>query len=123
MKHPKDDVAARVPIWNCLQMFFMDTDPGLWLQNMAAVCAGSAYSIDEIEKILFNEVLPACRFNMFMLPAPEWAGFETNWLIQRILRKHRFGRGRPLVLRRYTSGWWARLEPMIRARRAAARGG
>jgi hypothetical protein len=123
MKHPKDDLAARIPIWNSLQILFMDTDPALNLENMAGVCAASPYSIDEIEKILFNEVLPACRFNMFMLPAPEWAGFETTWLVQRILRKHRFGRWRPLLLRRYTNGWWARLEPMIRARRAAVGGG
>jgi hypothetical protein len=117
MKHPQDDLPARIPVWECLQMFFMDTDPALFLEDMAAVCGGSAYDIEEIEEILFNEVLPACRFNMFLLPAPEWAGFETTWLTARILKKHRFARSRPLILRRYTSAWWQRLRPMISAQR------
>jgi hypothetical protein len=118
MKHPKDDFTARIPVWNSLQMIFMDTDPALCLEEMANACSESAYEIAEIEEILFNEVLPACRFNMFMLPAPEWAGFETSWLIERILKTHRFGHRRPLILRRYANRWWDRLEPMIRDRRA-----
>jgi hypothetical protein len=118
MKHPKDDVPARTPVWDCLQMFFMDTDPALCLDHMAEVCAQSPYSILEIREILFNEVLPACRFNMFMFPAPEWAGFATAWLVQRVLKKQRFGRRQPIFLRGYTTRWWARLEPLIAERRA-----
>jgi hypothetical protein len=121
MKHPKDDISARTPVWSALQMIFMDTDPAIFLEHMAQACSASPYSLEEIESILFNEVLPACRFNMFALPAPEWSGFETEWLVERVLRKHRFGRFRPLILRRYTRQWWRRLEPMIRARRDAAR--
>jgi hypothetical protein len=120
MKHPKDDVAARTPVWESLQMLFMDTDPALELEPMAEVCAHSAYGVEELEEILFQEVLPACRFNMFLLPAPEWEGFETGWLVARILRKHRFGRRRPWLLRRYTREWWERLAPMIRERRESS---
>jgi hypothetical protein len=117
MKHPKDDLEARTPVWDALQMFYMDTDPALFLESAAEVCARSPYSLVEIEAILFNEVLPACRFNLFMLPAPEWAGFATDWLVQRILRKHRFGRRLPLLCRRYTRDWWRRLVPLIEKRR------
>ena len=118
MKPPERDLDARRPIWDDLQMLFMDIDPADELAALARTCAASPYSIDELEAILFNEVLPACRFNMFDLPAPEWQGFDLDWLEQRILRKHRFGRGRPIVLRRYTAGWWTRLRPLIEQERA-----
>jgi len=118
MKPPQQDFDNRKPVWNELQIFFMDTDPADDLERIAQVCARSPYSIDELEAILFNEVLPACRFNMFDLPASEWIGFEIGWLKERILKKHRFGRRRPFFLRRYTVGWWRRLKPHIeKARR------
>jgi hypothetical protein len=119
MKHPEADLEARTPVWDALQIIYMDTDPGIFLGSMAEVCGRSPYTLAEIEVILFNEVLPACRFNMFAGPAPAWAGFETSWLVQRVLRNHRFGRRRPLVLRLYTAGWWRRLAPLIAATRAA----
>ena len=119
MKRPEDDVEVRTPVWDSLQMFFMDTDPADFLQDMAEVCAKSPYSEEEIEAILFNEVLPACRFN-FIGVAPVWEGFETSWLVERILKKHRFGRGRPFLLRRYTTSWWKWLKPLMAARQSAA---
>jgi len=86
-------------------MFFMDTDPAFLLDSMAGTCASSPYTIDEIEEILFQEVLPACRFNMFAGVAPEWAGFEAEWLKKRILKRQRFWGKRPWLLRKYTSDW------------------
>jgi hypothetical protein len=56
----------------------MDTDVTLSYDFIVQRCADSKYSIDELENILFNEVLPALRFNMFILPAPEWAGFQSD---------------------------------------------
>lgn len=118
MKPPCEDLENRKRVWDHLQMIFMDTDPALELPGLARVCAASPYSVDELEAILFNEVLPACRFNMFDLPAPEWAGFNLEWLTQRILVKHRFGRRKPFLLRRYTRGWWLKLKPLIEQERA-----
>jgi hypothetical protein len=100
MTAPEDDIENRLPAWNALQMFFMDTDPAFLLDSIGATCARSPYSVGEIEQILFNEVLPTCRLNMFAGVAPEWAGFEAEWLKSRILKKHRFGRSRPWLLRR-----------------------
>jgi len=120
MRPPEDDVERRAEVWDLLQMLYMDTDPPGLLEQIADGCARSPYSLAELEAILFSEVLPACRFNLFLLPAPAWAGFERSWLIRRILAKHRFGRRRPLLLRRYTARWWRRLAPMIEQRRAAA---
>lgn len=117
MKPPQDDLDARRPLWISMQMLFMDTDPAEFLDEIAEACARSQYSLEEIEDVLFHEVLPACRGNLFALPAPEWAGLDPGELERRILAKHRFGRSRPLLYRGYTRGWWERIEPRIRALR------
>src|SRR5580692_7565286 len=56
MLPPEQDLADRRPIWNVLQMFWMDTDPEEELEYAARVCAGSKYSVPEIEEIFWNEV-------------------------------------------------------------------
>jgi hypothetical protein len=118
MTRPEDDVQNRTPLWDALHMFFMDTDPAIFLEGMAETCARSPYTVEEIEQILFNEVLPACRFNMFAGVAPEWSGFQPEWLKERVLKTHRFGRKRPWLLRRYTQKWWDRLKPAVLAKRS-----
>ena len=120
MKPPELDIEARTPIWDQMQMLYMDTDPGIVLHEIAAACARSPYSIDDLERILFNEVLTACRFNLFSL-AGEWQGFELEWLVKRVLKKHRFDRRKPFVLRWYTESWWRpRLKPeIVRLREAS----
>jgi len=95
-------------------MLYMDTDPNCELDRIAKVCASSKYSLEELELILFNEVFPACRFNMLMPPAPEWCGFEIDWLTKRVIQKHRHGKRKLLFLRYYTSCWWKKLRPRIK---------
>ena len=119
MKHPENDIADRTPIWDCMQDLFMDTDVTLSYEFIIKRCAESKYGIDELEKILFNEVLPALRFNMFSMSAPEWAGFQTERVVKRILEKHRFGKSKPWILRSYTQQHWDVLRPKIQAERSA----
>lgn len=119
MKHPEHDIADRAPIWDCMQDLFMDTDVTLSYGVIAKRCAESKYGIDELEKILFNEVLPALRFNMFSLPAPEWAGFQTEFVVRRVIEKQRFGKSRPWLLRRYTQQHWNILKSKIEEKRSA----
>ncbi|MEM8816556.1 MAG: hypothetical protein AAGE85_12070 [Pseudomonadota bacterium] len=113
MKPPEQDIEDRAPLWDALQMLFMDTDVTLSYEHIVRTCKSSKYSIDEVEDILFNEVMPAVRFNLLMLPAPEWCGFDVEWLKDRVLKKHRFGRRRPLWFRRYTDGHWKALRRLI----------
>ena len=117
MSSPESDLENRLPVWDELQMIFMDGDPALSLRSMANACASSPYTIEEIEQILFNEVLPACRFNLLAGDPPETQGFELEWLRARVLRKHRYGRGRPRLLRAHTQEWWDRLRPAVIDRR------
>ena len=114
MHPPEQDVTGRQPIWDALQVFWMDTDPGIDLEAVAHTCAHSKYSLADIEQIFWNEVRPAVEFNLHSL-AGEWAGFEIAWLTQRILATHRFGKRLP---GRYVDGqatyWWKRLADCIR---------
>jgi hypothetical protein len=89
MTSPESDLESRLAVWDELQMIFMRTDPALFLGSMADACARSPYTIEEIEEILFNEVLPACRFNLLSAEWPKSQGFDPEWLKTRILKKHR----------------------------------
>lgn len=120
MKHPENDIVDRTPIWDCMQDLFMDTDVTLSYEFIVKQCAESKYGINELEQILFNEVLPALRFNMFSLPVPEWAGFQTEFVVKRVIEKHRFGKSRPWLLRRYTQQHWNILKSKIEAKRSGS---
>jgi hypothetical protein len=116
MLHPAEDLEDRRPIWDYMQNFWMDTDPDILLSEVARICAESKYTLSELEEIYWNEVRPAVSFNLLMLPAPEWAGLEIEWLTQRILKTHRFGRCVRLPwLRPYAQAWWRKLQSGVLA--------
>ena len=101
-------------MWDHLQNFWMDTDPSIFLADITRACAMSKYSLEELEAIFWNEVRPAVSFNIAMLPAPEWAGFEIDWLKARVLRKSRFGKPLPRKwLYPYSASWWCKLSAGI----------
>jgi len=111
MNHPKNDLVDRMPIWGAMQTFWMDTDPGYFLKNIAELCAKSKYSIEELQLIYWNEVRPAVSFNMRAGAAPQWAGFDTNFLTDRILKKHKYGKRLPTpYFHQYSNLWWKKLK-------------
>jgi hypothetical protein len=119
MRPIEQDLPSRQPVWQALQMLFMDTSQSHELPRIAQACAQSPYTVDELRSILFSEVFPACRSNMSPLtwPGGEWSGFDRDWLTERILRNHRHGK-RPLVMGwLHTAYWWARLKPKVLALR------
>ena len=113
MQNPETDIDDRTPVWDCLQDLFMDTNVSVSYKHIASVCSQSKYSIEELHDILFQEVLPALRFNLYALPAPEWRGFQTSWLVERIVKKHQFGKSKLWIGRTYTQNQWKRLQPLI----------
>ncbi|MCB1559971.1 MAG: hypothetical protein KDI75_02530 [Xanthomonadales bacterium] len=120
MEHPALDLIDRSVIWDHMQMLWMDVDPAREVEGLARICARSKYSMSELEAIFWNEVRPAVSFNMTLLPAPEWTGFEIEWLKTRILEKHRFGARLPWkFLHPYSSMWWFQLRHAIQTLRAA----
>lgn len=123
MKPPDEDIEDRAPIWAYMQSFWMDTDPSILLHEAAQFCAESKYTLEELEAIFWNEVRPAVSFNMLMFPAPDWAGFEIEWLKARVLRKSRFGKPLPRKwLHPYSSNWWYKLHTGVVQRRSKSTG-
>ncbi|WP_147300560.1 DUF7079 family protein [Lysobacter silvisoli] len=120
MRPPDQDLDDRAPVWDAMQYFWMDTDPAYVLAGAARTCAASKYSLDELEAIYWNEVRPAVAFNLSAGPAPEWAGFELEWLKQRVLAKSRYGRRLPWHwLQPETARWWRELrDAIVEARRS-----
>jgi len=115
MLPPNNDLDDRKKIWDFMQNFWMDTDPTILLPKVIEVCAKSKYSIDELEAIYWNEVRPAVSFNLLLFPAPEWAGFEIEWLSKRIIQKNRFGKRLPIkLIHAYSNFWWKRLQNGIK---------
>lgn len=124
MKPPGEDIEDRALVWDCMQNFWMDTDPSVLLPEIGRVCAKSRYTIEELEAIFWNEVRPAVSFNLAMLPAPEWAGFGIDWLKQRILHKSRYGKPLPRKwLHPYACGWWRKLQAEIIRHRGESHAG
>ncbi len=122
MKPPDEDIEDRALVWDYMQHFWMDTDPSILLPGIARICAESKYTLEELEAIFWNEVRPAVSFNLAMLPAPEWAGFEIEWLKERVLRKSRYGKALPRKwLHPYSSSWWRKLRSEIVQRRGTSR--
>lgn len=95
MKPPQDDLDDRRPVYDALQMFWMDTDPALYFDAIVAVCAQSKYSVADLEEIFWNEVEPAVGFNLWSI-AGEWRGFDLDDMTARILQKRRRAGARPL---------------------------
>src|SRR5438093_9064114 len=96
LESPAQDIERRRPVWDAMQMLYMDTSLSHELSGIVEVCAASPYTEDQLREILLREVFPACRFNGLSWPAPEWSGFDLDWLTNRVLETHRHGRRIPL---------------------------
>ena len=80
----KDD---RFPVWDALSEFFLDTELDIKdYERISTVLAGSKYTIEELQDILYYEVYPICKWNMFSV-AGEWAGFHPDWIMENIAPK------------------------------------
>ncbi|WP_446808191.1 DUF7079 family protein [Methylomonas sp. 2BW1-5-20] len=120
MLPPNQDITARQPIWDAMQMLWMDVDPDYEIPGIAKICAQSEYSLSELQAIFLNEVRPAVSFNLRYTVTPEWKGFNLDWLTGRILATHKFGK--PLPSRwfhRHVYKSWKSLEIAIKLERTA----
>jgi hypothetical protein len=85
MKPAPDDLEQRRPVWQALSDMFLDTDTSLTRNWRVKVLASSPYSVEELERILADEIYPVCRTNL-MCVAGEWIAFDPDWLESRILQ-------------------------------------
>ena len=122
------EINNRKIIWHAMSDLFLDTDVNLSYENIVIKCASSIYFIDELYEILISEVAPACSFNLYDI-AGEWAGFDEEWLEQRIVkvmhRKNSFfsklysSIGNSMT-RKYVDKHWNELLPKILEKRNIA---
>jgi hypothetical protein len=79
------DIEGRHRLWEALSDLYLDNEPTERdFEWIAEVCASSPYSLEEIDCIMFAEVYPALIGNL-LSPAGEWAGFNAEWLNNKIL--------------------------------------
>jgi hypothetical protein len=103
------DLVHRRPVWLALSALYLDTEQTPAMRDAdAQQLARSPYTLDDLRAILAREVHPACAANL-RSPAGEWAGFDADWLEQRILARA------GAVLR-----WSARFSPLDSAVRNQA---
>lgn len=115
MDTPNNDLQDRKPVWAALQHTWMDIEPSSTLDDTVKVCAESKYSLTELEAIYWNEVRPATCSNITMFPAPEQAVYDIEWLKERVLEKHRYGKRLPVKwMDPFSNRWWRRVREGVR---------
>ena len=84
MKPPFEDLDNRRPVWLAMSDFFLDTE----LQpedhdRIAAVLARSPYSMEELRRILYREVYPACIVNLKSFVGV-WTAIDVDWIEEQV---------------------------------------
>lgn len=108
-------------MWEALSGLFLDTElqPGEDA-CIARVLARSGYADAELDAILRYEVGPVLTPNLLSV-AGEWAGFDVDWLAERIALRPRPAWWRPRFLGAYlVREDWARVRAALAAARAGA---
>lgn len=102
-----------------MQMLWLDVDPSHEIEHIVRCCVCSKYSIQELEQIYWNEVMPALSFNLrFGNVIPEWTGFKEAFLKERIFQTHRFGKRLPIkLLHPYARHLWGGIQTNVQALR------
>lgn len=113
MRFSADEVEIRRPLWIAMSDLYLDTVPA-W-SRVAEQCARSPFGIPELQRILFDEVHPVVRLNLWSV-AGVWEGFDQDWLVASIVsHTHRPWCRLPwLEERQYP---WRDLKPLVVALR------
>ena len=111
------EVSRRVEVWVAMAHHFLDTETRHELPWTALRCVEAGLSVHEARDVWRYEVSPAVAFNLFDV-AGEWAGWDREWLVERIERLRRRWDNAPGTLRwlRYrlrvhvAHGYWVAIE-------------
>lgn len=112
------NIEERKPIWIALSDFYLDTElQELDFRHIAFKIIESPYSFEEVKEINKYEIFPVLQPNL-MNVAGEWAGFNEEWLVNRIqesLSKRNTAKkigieGAYLTLKWMCKDYWEKLE-------------
>jgi hypothetical protein len=111
------DLERRRTVWNALSELYLDTELDEHdRERIAAVLVASGYSARQLEEILYRELHPVLHGNLLSV-AGEWAGFETKWLQEQILRRAHRRAGFGVIPGKWmVRNEWAAIEAKLRAR-------
>ncbi len=85
MNNPRDDLANRRVVWDAMSELYLDTQLEVHdHERIARVLNSSAYSLDELDRIMFGEVYPVLIANLWSV-AGEWGEFDTDGLQSAVL--------------------------------------
>jgi hypothetical protein len=98
-----------------LSELFLDTElDGTDHDRIAAILVESGYSVEQLAEILYRELLPVLLPNL-LSPLGEWAGFDENWLQERILEREPSSKGFAVIPGKWTlRADWKALECKLR---------
>ncbi len=82
------DVERRLPLWRALADLYLDTEDAGFVANIVSVAEQAGFTADDVDQILRWEVRPALYAN-YLNVAGEWAGWDNDWLEDRITKSIR----------------------------------
>jgi hypothetical protein len=93
----ENEIAARRPVWVALAGLFLDTDVRMSYSSVARTLAESPYAMEELRRILDDEVTPVVQGNLLSV-AGEWAAFDDDWLVADMTKRMGIRRMAPLLV-------------------------
>jgi len=87
----------RHAVWIALSDLFLDTDVRLHYVYIVRILAAAPYSIEELARILNDEVTPVLQHNLMQV-AGEWALFPDEWVIAEVSKRRDKRRWLPNVV-------------------------
>ena len=116
MKRPEEDLVNRTIVWDAMHLLWLDTDVDEFhFDDVAKICAGTDYTLNELEKIYWAEVYPCMRYNLIPWDvAGEWLAQDSKSLSEAILQRHKFGKRTWFKRKRsYAHSYWEKLSSAI----------
>jgi hypothetical protein len=113
---------GRIMVWLAMADHFLDTETRQNIPLTALQCVEAGFSGERARDAWRHEVSPAVAFNLWSV-AGEWAGWDRDWLVERIERLRSSGHNRPGTLQdmRYwlrapgMHGVWVAIERCMQA--------
>lgn len=89
-----DDSDQAMPdVWLALAEHFLDTETRHLLPWTANACVLAGLAPEQVRSLWYEDIAPAVAINL-LSPAGEWAGWDRDWLFQRISERRARGRTR-----------------------------
>lgn len=83
------NIEDRIPVWEKLSQFYLDTELDYYdYRQIALTIIKSPFSLEQAKKINRREVFPVLYYNLLFFTG-EWAGFDKDWLVERIVKRSR----------------------------------